>query len=37
MSPSDLARGIVAVSNAAMEKALRVISIERGHDPREFP
>ena len=36
MSPSDLARGIVAVSNAAMEKALRVISIERGHDPREF-
>ena len=36
MSPGDLARGIVAVSNAAMEKALRVISIERGHDPREF-
>jgi N-methylhydantoinase A len=32
----ELAAGIVAVSNAAMEKALRVISVERGHDPREF-
>jgi N-methylhydantoinase A len=32
----DLARGIVAVSNATMEKALRVISVERGHDPRDF-
>jgi len=31
-----LAAGIVAVSNATMEKALRVISVERGHDPREF-
>lgn len=35
-TPLDLARGIVAVSNANMEKALRVISVERGHDPREF-
>jgi N-methylhydantoinase A len=32
----EVAAGIVAVSNATMEKALRVISIERGHDPREF-
>ena len=32
----DLARGIIAVSNATMEKALRVISVERGHDPRDF-
>ena len=32
----DLARGIVAVANAAMERALRVISVERGHDPRDF-
>ncbi len=32
----DLARGIVAVANANMEKALRVISVERGHDPRDF-
>jgi N-methylhydantoinase A len=32
----ELAAGIVAVSNATMEKALRVISVERGHDPRGF-
>jgi N-methylhydantoinase A len=32
----ELARGIVAVSNATMERALRVISVERGHDPRDF-
>jgi N-methylhydantoinase A len=35
-TPAELAAGIVAVSNATMEKALRVISVERGHDPREF-
>ncbi len=35
-SASTLAAGIVAVSNAAMEKALRVISVERGYDPRDF-
>ncbi len=35
-TPLELARGIVAVSNASMEKALRVISIERGYDPRDF-
>ncbi len=35
-TPSEFARGIVAVSNATMEKALRVISVERGHDPRGF-
>src|SRR5207245_1301139 len=34
--PLDLARGIVAVSNATMERALRVVSVERGHDPRDF-
>lgn len=32
----ELARGIVAVANANMERALRVISVERGHDPRDF-
>jgi N-methylhydantoinase A len=32
----DLAEGILDVVNTAMEKALRVISIERGYDPREF-
>ena len=31
-----LAAGIVGVANATMERAIRVISIERGHDPREF-
>jgi N-methylhydantoinase A len=30
------AAGIVAVANAAMERAIRVISVERGHDPRRF-
>jgi len=31
-----LAAGIISVSNATMEKALRVISVERGYDPRDF-
>jgi N-methylhydantoinase A len=35
-SARDLASGIVAVSNSTMEKALRVISVERGYDPRDF-
>ena len=35
-TPRDLARGIIAVANANMERALRVISVERGHDPRDF-
>jgi N-methylhydantoinase A len=35
-SPLELACGIVAVANANMERALRVISVERGHDPRDF-
>ncbi len=30
------AAGVVAVVTAAMERALRVITVERGHDPREF-
>ena len=34
--PLELARGIIAVANATMERALRVISVERGHDPRDF-
>jgi N-methylhydantoinase A len=32
----ELAEGILSVANTAMEKALRVISVERGFDPREF-
>ncbi len=35
-SVRELAAGIVRVANASMEKAIRVISIERGHDPRDF-
>jgi N-methylhydantoinase A len=35
--PLDVAAaGVVAVATAAMERALRVISVERGYDPREF-
>lgn len=30
------ALGVIKVVNAGMERALRVISVERGHDPRDF-
>jgi N-methylhydantoinase A len=30
------AEGVIDVANAAMERALRVISVERGHDPASF-
>jgi N-methylhydantoinase A len=30
------AAGIVRVANASMERAIRVVSVERGHDPRDF-
>lgn len=32
----ELAEGIVKVANSNMERALRVISIGKGYDPREF-
>ena len=32
----ELAEGIVRVANANMERAIRVVSVERGHDPRKF-
>ena len=32
----DFAAGIIRIVEAQMEKAIRVISIERGHDPRDF-
>jgi N-methylhydantoinase A len=32
----EFAAGIVRVVETQMEKAIRVISIERGHDPRDF-
>lgn len=35
-SPEELAGGIVRVINATMEKAIRVVSVEQGYDPREF-
>jgi N-methylhydantoinase A/oxoprolinase/acetone carboxylase beta subunit len=31
-----LAAGVVRVANASMERAIRVVSVERGHDPRRF-
>lgn len=32
----EFAAGIVRVIEAQMEKAIRIISVQRGHDPREF-
>jgi len=31
-----MALGIIQVVNAHMERAVRVVSVERGHDPRDF-
>jgi N-methylhydantoinase A len=36
MSIEQFSAGVVRVVNANMERALRVVSIERGYDPREF-
>ncbi len=36
LAPEALAEGILDVANATMERAIRVISVERGFDPREF-
>jgi N-methylhydantoinase A len=36
LSLEQFAAGVIRVVNATMEKAIRVVSIERGHDPREF-
>lgn len=35
-TPENAAEGILSVANTAMERALRVISVERGFDPAEF-
>jgi N-methylhydantoinase A/oxoprolinase/acetone carboxylase beta subunit len=32
----ELAEGIIRIADATMERAIRVISVERGNDPREF-
>jgi N-methylhydantoinase A len=36
LDPMATAQGIVSVVTATMAKALRVISVQRGHDPREY-
>jgi N-methylhydantoinase A len=36
LSLDQFCAGVVRVVNANMERALRVVSIERGYDPREF-
>ena len=36
LSVEQFAAGVIRVVNANMEKAIRVVSIERGHDPRDF-
>jgi N-methylhydantoinase A len=36
LSPYQTALGIIEIANAHMERALRVISVERGYDPRDF-
>src|SRR5215475_3939266 len=35
-SVEEFAEGILAVADAVMEKAIRVISVERGHDPHDY-
>jgi len=36
LTPPALAEGVIRVANASMEQAIRVISVERGFDPRDF-
>jgi N-methylhydantoinase A len=36
LTPEKFAAGVVRIVNATMEKAIRVVSIERGRDPRDF-
>jgi N-methylhydantoinase A len=36
LAPTEAAEGILRVANATMERAIRVISLERGYDPRDF-
>ena len=36
VSVNEAAQGVLDVVNTNMERALRHISVERGHDPREF-
>jgi N-methylhydantoinase A len=36
ISFTEAAQGVLSVANTNMERALRRISVERGHDPRDF-
>lgn len=36
LTPPELAHGILAIANTTMEKAIRVISVEKGYDPGGF-
>jgi N-methylhydantoinase A len=36
ISATEAAEGVIQVANATMERAIRVISLERGFDPRDF-
>jgi N-methylhydantoinase A len=36
LNPVEAALGVIEIVNAHMERALRVISVERGFDPRDF-
>ncbi|MCZ6538259.1 MAG: hydantoinase/oxoprolinase family protein [Chloroflexi bacterium] len=36
MSVEDAAHGIIEIANTAMVNALRLVSVQRGHDPRDF-
>jgi N-methylhydantoinase A len=36
LSPRRAAEGVVRVANANMERAIRAVSVERGHDPAGF-
>jgi N-methylhydantoinase A len=36
MTVEDFSEGVVSVADANIEQAIRLISVERGHDPRDF-
>lgn len=36
LSPEEAAAGVIAVANAEMVRAMRVVTVERGVDPRRF-
>lgn len=36
LTPVELAEGVLTVANTTMERAIKVISVERGFDPGEF-